>query len=138
MQFVGKAVEPLLVAFCYYYVTIICQTINKQPFLFVGLSYFINDARKVNYPVTDTSTNVIPQNQAAQLGQVLQQYPEFITKFVFQGIASRLQTISQTFMFVMVQLLTQQNLESPLVQVCLSTSLFGEVPRLRGVLCSAG
>lgn len=46
-KFLGSAGEPLMIIFCYYYVNLICQTINHRPFLFVGLSHFINETRKV-------------------------------------------------------------------------------------------
>eukprot|EP00026_Physarum_polycephalum_P002876 Phypoly_transcript_02885.p1 GENE.Phypoly_transcript_02885~~Phypoly_transcript_02885.p1 ORF type:complete len:652 (+),score=124.85 Phypoly_transcript_02885:125-2080(+) len=101
-KFLGPAIEPLIIIFSYYYVNLICQAINKQPFLFVGLSPFINEARK---------------SLATKLGQALQAQPDFVGKYVFRGMAHRSQKISHMLLFVLVQLLTQQNMESPLVQL---------------------
>lgn len=53
------------------------------------------------------------------MGNALQSQPDFVGKYVFRGMAHRSQKISHMFLFVLVQLLTQQNLESPLVQACL-------------------
>lgn len=118
--------EILQCLFCYYYVGLISQTINNRPFIFVAINNFVSESRKV--VLTPLSLRL--QSLAASLAALLQERNEFLSKQMWEGLASRSSSLSSLFLFVIIQLLgIQDNMLQSLLRSD-STNLVGNLRSL--------
>ncbi len=86
----GDNVMPLIRAiYSYYYISVINQTIAKQPFIFVGISQFVADNKKT---AAQTLASLFQEKSS-----------EFLFRDLWKFIAHRNAGVSSLFLFLVIQ-----------------------------------
>ena len=121
---VGKQYDTIIQSiYSYYYISIISNTISKQPFIFVAINQVMIDSRK---------------SMANTVFSLLSESSEFLSSVLWSFLGNRSSTISSLFLFLLVQIMGSQdaNLQSSIKSdsanllhnlTVLSTSKFSHV-----------